>query len=126
MHLISLYPVIMFSVLFMLCFPCVSAGHNPCKNISIGSCIHGQDSILESHTYNLDLCHHLCKVNDKCQFWRHDHSRLGSSEECLFLSADHHQVIRGSMWCVNNFPLSTGLQDTCRACRGRSASMQGG
>ena len=92
----------------------VSAGENPCKDITVGSCTLGEDVIVEGHPYSLDLCHQLCLLNDQCQFWRHDKSEAGTSEECLFLSTDYHQVVARKLSCVTL--AHTGLQDSGRTC----------
>ena len=90
----------------------VSADENPCKNITVGSCTLGEDVVVEGHPYSLDLCHLLCSLNDKCQFWRHDLSEEGSSDECLFLSTDYHQVLS------ENVALVTLVPQDCRTVAG--------
>ena len=101
-------PILLFSLVLVS----ISAGENPCKNITLGSCTLGEDVIVESHPYSLDLCHHLCLLNPKCQFWRHDLSEEGSSDECLFLSTDYHQVL------AENVSLVTLVPQDCRTVAG--------
>ena len=65
---------------------------NPCQGMSIGDCDMDESQIVGRHPFNKELCHKLCKLDDKCLFWRHNSGMAGSVNECLFLSTDYHQV----------------------------------
>ena len=67
---------------------------NPCKGMSVGHCDFDEDQVVSRHRYPVTQCHRLCKLDDRCNFWRHNDAKAGLEDECLFLSTNYHQVFR--------------------------------
>jgi len=74
-----------------LAFLTSQTGGNPCEGMSVGDCDVDESQIVARHPYTKDLCHKLCKLDDQCQFWRHDSSNEGKVDACFFLATDYHQ-----------------------------------
>merc|ERR1719495_2503424 len=93
----------------LLAFLTSQTGGNPCEGMSVGDCDMDETQIVARHPYNQELCHKLCKLDDQCQFWRHDNSNEGNVDACFFLATDYHQD------CMSFASPVTGDLDACSA-----------
>ena len=69
------------------CIRC-SSQENPCKGISLGSCIVEEESIINTFSAPPDKCSKLCEINNNCRFWR---ARWDGSL-CYLLTSDYQHV----------------------------------
>jgi len=104
---------IMTSQSLFLFFPLLArclGQENPCEDISLGSCIVEEESILNTYSAPPDKCSKLCDVNPTCMFWR---SRWDGTL-CYLLTSDYQQDCGSFAGAINWIDCNEG-PDSCYA-----------
>jgi len=69
------------------CSAQAQAQADPCAETTRGSCVLQEDAIINTYQAEPTKCDQLCRIVDRCEFWR----ARWDGAECSLLAGDYHQ-----------------------------------